>query len=42
MGNYLFKVNNNNRAKSKMCSKLTIETPEQHHWHQCGVFIVDF
>ena len=34
MGSYLFKVNNkNNRTKCKMCSKLTVEKPEQHYWH---------
>ena len=28
-GNYIFKVNNrNNRARSEICSKLTIKTPE--------------
>ena len=41
MGNYLFKVNNtNNRTKCELCSELTIETPEQHHWCCCGSFVV--
>ena len=25
-----------------MCSKLTIKTPEQHHWRRSGIFIVNF
>ena len=42
-GNYIFKVNNRNtRTKRKICSKLTIETPEQRHWRCSGVFIVNF
>ena len=24
------------------CLNLTIKTPERHHWHHSGVFIVDF
>ena len=33
-GNYMFKVNNRNtRTKCEICSKLTIKTPESHHWH---------
>ena len=41
-GIYLFKVNNrNNRTMCEICSKLTIETPEQHHWRRSGVFIVN-
>ena len=36
---YLFKVNNRNtRKKSKICSKLTIETPDWRHWRCSGVF----
>ena len=42
-GNYLHKVNNkNNRAKCKICSKLTVKTLEQRHWHCCGAFIGNF
>ena len=26
----------------EMCSKLTINTPERHHWHRSGVFNVNF
>ena len=25
-----------------ICPKLTIKTPEQHHWRRSGVFIVTF
>ena len=25
-----------------ICSKLTIKTPEQHHWHCSGIFIGNF
>ena len=40
---YFFKVNNGStRRRSKVCSKLTRKTPEQHHWLRSGVFIVDF
>ena len=32
-GIYLFKVNNRNtRTRCKICPKLTIKTPERHHW----------
>ena len=41
-GNYMFKVNNKNRARCEIRSKLTIKTPERHHWHLSGVFIVNF
>ena len=42
-GNYMFKVNNkNSRTRCKICSKLTIKTPEQRHWFCSGVFIVNF
>ena len=42
-GNYIFKLNNRNtRTRSKMCSKLTIKTPEQCHWCRSGVSIVNF
>ena len=40
---YLFRVNNINTRKScKICSKITIRTPEQHQWRRSGVFIVNF
>ena len=42
-GNYNFKVNNRNtRTMYKICSKLTIKTPERRHWRRSGVFIVNF
>ena len=41
-GIYLFKVNRNNRAICKICSKLTIKTPERSLSHCSGVFIVNF
>ena len=29
----MFKINNrNNRARCEICSKLTINIPERHHW----------
>ena len=40
---YLFKVNNRNTIKRyKICSKLTIKTPERRQWRRSGVFIVNF
>ena len=34
-GNYMFKVNNRNtRTRCEICSRLTIKTQEQHHWHK--------
>ena len=40
---YLFKFNNRNTRKScKICSKLTIKTPEQRQWCRSCVFIVNF
>ena len=43
VGIYLLKVNNRNaRARCKMCSKLTIKTPERRQWRRSGVFIVNF
>ena len=34
-GTYMFKVNNRNpRTKCKICSKLTIKTPERRHWRR--------
>ena len=39
----MFKVNNRNtRTTCEICSKLTIKTPEQHHWRRSGVFIVNY
>ena len=39
----MFKVNNRNtRTMCEICSKLTIKTPEQRHWHRFSVFIVKF
>ena len=41
--NYLLKVNNRNtRTRCKLCSKLTIETPERSHWRRFGAFIVNY
>ena len=38
---YLFKVNNRNtRKRCKICSKLTIKTPEHHHYPRSVVFVV--
>ena len=43
VGNNIFKVNNRNtRTRCKICSKLTIKTPEIRHWCRSGVFIVNF
>ena len=40
-GIYLFKVNNGNtKAMCKICSKLTINTPERRHWSCFVVSIV--
>ena len=45
-GKYMFKVNNRNtRARYKICSKLTIKTPELcqlRQWRHSGVFIDNF
>ena len=42
-GNYMFKLNNGyTGAMCKICSKLTIETPEQRQWRHSGAFIVNF
>ena len=30
------------RTRSKICSKLTINTPEWGYWRRLGVFIVNF
>ena len=41
VGIYLLKVNNRNtRTRCKICSKLTIKTPERRR--RSGVFIVNF
>ena len=41
--NLMLKVNNKNiRTRCKICSKLTIKTPEQRQWRRSGVFIVNF
>ena len=43
VGIYLLKVNNRNaRTRCKICSKLTIKTPERRHWRLSGVFIINF
>ena len=40
---YLLKVNNRNTwARCEICLKLTIKTPERHHWRCSGVFLVNF
>ena len=42
-GNRILKVNNKNtRIRCEICSKLTIKTPQRHHWRRSGVFIVNF
>ena len=42
-GIYMFKINNRNtRTRCVTCSKSTIKTPKQRHWHRSGVFIVNF
>ena len=42
-GNYIFKLNNKNtRTRCKICSKLTIKTPERRYWRRSGIFIVNF
>ena len=40
---YFFKVHNRNtRKRCEICSKLTVKTPERHHWGRSGAFIVNF
>ena len=40
---YLLKVNNKNtRTRCEICSELTVNTPERHHWRHSGVFIANF
>ena len=42
-GNCMFKVNNRNtRARSEICSRLTIKTPERRQLSPSDVFIVNF
>ena len=39
----MFKVNNRNtRARSEICSKLTIKIPERRQGRRSGIFIVNF
>ena len=41
-GNRMFRVNNRNtRTTFEIFSKLTIKTPERHHWRRSGFFIVN-
>ena len=41
-GIYLLKVNNSNfRGRCRICSKLTIKTPERRQRRHSGVFIVN-
>ena len=41
VGIYLLKVNNrNSRTRCEICSKLTIETPEQCHVRRSGVLLL--
>ena len=43
VGIYLLRVNNRNTSiRREICSKSTIETPEQCHWRRSGVFIVNY
>ena len=43
VGIYLLNVNNRNtRTSCEVCSKLTIKTPERHHWRHSDVFIFNF
>ena len=40
---YLFKISNrNSRKRCRVCSKLTIKTPERSQLRHSGVFIVNF
>ena len=42
-GNYMFKTNDRNtRIRCEICSKLTIQIPEQCQWRYSGIFIVNF
>ena len=41
-GIYSVKANNGNTfTMYEICSKLTIRTPEENHWHRSGVFTVN-
>ena len=41
IGNYMFKVKNRNtRTRCKICSKLTIKTPEQRQWSRRDVSLL--
>ena len=41
--NYMFKVNNRNtKTRCKICSNLTITTPERRQWRRSDVFIGNF
>ena len=43
VGVYLLKVNNRDtRTKNKICSKLTIKTPERRQGRHSSIFIVNF
>ena len=43
VGSYLFKVSNTNtRTMWHICSKITLNTPEQGQWRRSVVFIVNF
>ena len=40
---YLFKASKRKtRAKSELCPKLNIRTPERYHWHRSSDLIVNF
>ena len=42
VGNYMFKVNDINRTKWEIFSKLTMKIPKRRQWRRSGVFIVNF
>ena len=43
VGIYLLKVDDRNIiTRCKICSQLTIRTPERRQWRPCGVFVVSF
>ena len=43
VGIYLLKVNNRKTGtRCEICSKLTINTPQQRHWRRSGVFTANF
>ena len=37
---YMFKINKRNTRE--ICQKITIKTPERHHWCRLGIFIVNY